>query len=976
MANLTYTFPFPTQLKNLVDPVANTDAATKEYVDTHGGGGGTAIEVPPVYFVANTSGNNQTFTSSILASYSSNTAMTVFYNGSLLENSNYTLSGNTLTITVSINSGDTIDVSRSLLVANGIQVPAVYFVANATGNNQSFSNTYLSEYATKDEMTVFYNGSFLEDSLYGLSGNTLTVNIPVITGDTVDVSTAVVAGNGIYPVATSPAGSNTQIQFNNNGVFGASPSLTFDGTNLTVAGNLSVSGNVTYINTQSLDIVDPVIQQGGGANGAPLTTNDGKDRGALYHTYGTTSPVITPLGVNLLGDIPSGIGLGSVNGNATSVLTNGLRVIFGSDTANVYTIRFPSFEGGVTNFNISPVATQTYTNGSSISSWVAGTNVTVDKFIGWQNSSGNFIVAANVTNSNNVMTVNSYGTLETGNIQVVGNSLLGAVANVHITGGSNGQVLSTDGTGNLSWKTTASGNATPGGSNTQVQFNDNSNFAGSANFTFDKTSNILSLTGLATSAITGGGGNLLIGNTNTSNITFGGPTVANMVFAAPNLTITTVNGNISGTNLALAGTNISINATTLEIFASNFNLSNTSSVKLGNISNIHITGGSNAQVLTTDGAGNLSWTTGSGGNATPSGSNTHVQFNNNGAFGASANLTWDNANSSLDVHGSVESHYYGISSHSNFRVFTARGNVSNPEVVQVNDDILRINAGVYTGNGAGTIDGTIGWTQGTVLHSAVTALPTQSGYRPASNVVLRSSGTSNNNVDFAIDGATRTFSFNGNIKVGNATQNQLTVTPGNTLSDALTFTNSGGGDVIFTTGSSTVKIANNLAISNSVASFTTYVDRPVRMFAARSNPTNVLTGVDTLIAWDNVDTNSSGLTHANGVITNNTTSTKTVNITYQVTYAINSIGVRASYLTQNAEVGASSTTKFGYTQVAATSGDTTTLTGSGSLVLAPGDTVRLGVYQSSGTTLGVGGAGSRSGSIASAYSTRIQIVVL
>jgi hypothetical protein len=43
--------------------------------------------------------------------------------------------------------------------------------------------------------------------------------------------------------------------------------------------------------------------------------------------------------------------------------------------------------------------------------------------------------------------------------------------------------------------------------------------------------------------------------------------------------------------------------------------------------------------LTTDGT-NTSWATVSGGSATPAGSNTQVQFNNSGAFGASSNLTY------------------------------------------------------------------------------------------------------------------------------------------------------------------------------------------------------------------------------------------------------------------------------------------------------------------------------------------------
>ena len=66
---------------------------------------------------------------------------------------------------------------------------------------------------------------------------------------------------------------------------------------------------------------------------------------------------------------------------------------------------------------------------------------------------------------------------------------LGNVANVLMTGGTNGYVLQTDGTGNLNWTAMSGGggNGSPGGSNTQVQFNDNGLFGGNSAFTFNKT---------------------------------------------------------------------------------------------------------------------------------------------------------------------------------------------------------------------------------------------------------------------------------------------------------------------------------------------------------------------------------------------------------------------------------------------------------------------------------------------------------
>lgn len=57
-----------------------------------------------------------------------------------------------------------------------------------------------------------------------------------------------------------------------------------------------------------------------------------------------------------------------------------------------------------------------------------------------------------VTNLNiDTSTITSVGTLA--NLTVNGNVTLGAVSNVHVTGGTSGQFISTDGNGNLSFST-------------------------------------------------------------------------------------------------------------------------------------------------------------------------------------------------------------------------------------------------------------------------------------------------------------------------------------------------------------------------------------------------------------------------------------------------------------------------------------------------------------------------------------------
>ena len=133
------------------------------------------------------------------------------------------------------------------------------------------------------------------------------------------------------------------------------------------------------------------------------------------------------------------------------------------------------------------------------------------------------------------------------------------IANVSISGGSSGYYLQTDGSGTLTWAAGAGGNGSPGGTDTQVQFNDASAFGGNTGFTFNKT------TGIFTAPYLAGNGNGLsnIQGANvsgavglaTSATTAGTVTTA----AQPNitsvgtLTSLAVNGNISANNANITG---------------------------------------------------------------------------------------------------------------------------------------------------------------------------------------------------------------------------------------------------------------------------------------------------------------------------------------------------------------------------------------------------------------------------------------
>lgn len=306
------------------------------------------------------------------------------------------------------------------------------------------------------------------------------------------------------------------------------------------------------------------------------------------------------------------------------------------------------------------------------------------------NSLGGYSIGippTSVINSNGNATFNSIaisGQSTFNSVIISGQSTLGTVGNVRILGGENGYFLQTDGTGNLTWAVGGGGNGgngNPGGANSQVQFNDNGNFAGDAGFTYDKVNNVLSVTGNIVSTRLISSGNITAANANLGNVVVANYFIGNGSLltgvakatsagsvgnGTSNVDIPVINGNVtisvSGnpnvvvvTQTGLVSRNLSIagNSTFSNIeITQKFNSSQASNVNLGNIANLHIQGGENGYFLQTDGLGNLSWSAagnGGGGNGSPGGANTQIQYNDSGNFNGSSSLTFDETTNILTV---------------------------------------------------------------------------------------------------------------------------------------------------------------------------------------------------------------------------------------------------------------------------------------------------------------------------------------
>jgi len=400
---------------------------------------------------------------------------------------------------------------------------------------------------------------------------------------------------------STPGGNNTQLQFNNLGTFGGIPDVTYDGSTLSL-GDIS---NITI---------------GGG------TAN------YFLQTDGNGSLTWTPISIYIAGSNRQ------VQYNNNGVFGGNNSFIFDSTTSTL------TVAGNIAATNIK-TDHYLYANGHSVNFNAAAGSSTEIQF----NVNGDLAGSSNLTFNSitNTLTVN--GNITTTNIRADNYRY------------ANGSLIDF---------------AATGGANTDVQFNDDGILNGTSNFTFNKANNALTVTGSVLSGNANLGnsviGNYFIGsgaflsNLPAANLVGSVPLAAQVSSAAqPNitsvgsLTSLIVIGNISsfgtiaGSSLTATSNVTAPNITAASTLTSTgtVNFSGSPNVTLGSISNLHISGGSNNYVLTTDGNGTISW--GPGGSGTPSGSNTQVQFNDSGAFGGSAFLTYNKSSTTLTVAGDL-----------------------------------------------------------------------------------------------------------------------------------------------------------------------------------------------------------------------------------------------------------------------------------------------------------------------------------
>tara|TARA_R110000868_G_scaffold197285_2_gene443428 strand:+ start:887 stop:2443 length:1557 start_codon:yes stop_codon:yes gene_type:complete len=339
------------------------------------------------------------------------------------------------------------------------------------------------------------------------------------------------------------------------------------------------------------------------------------------------------------------------------------------------------------------------------------------------------------------------GDITTTNLTANGVSNLGPVGNVRITGGSSGQAIVTDGSGNLTFGDVG-GNSTapmpyfiPNGesftvplnfqglfsqpidiegeleidgilievgtainaTSSQVLFDSGGVITGNLGFTFDQSSGNVNLPGNVILT-----GNLLP----SANITYdlGSTTqrwrdlyLANNTIYLGNSTISGANGNITLTNATGGALIVAGNSTVSTIENGNSNISinananitvsinGTSNVAVFSSNTFNVNGNVVANGVKTD---NLYYANGNPWDLQqPAGSNTQIQFNNSSEFGASANLTFNSSTNILQVTGNINATEANVSN-----TVTANHLVASQGCVSISTSTIQVigsDAGIF-----------------------------------------------------------------------------------------------------------------------------------------------------------------------------------------------------------------------------------------------------------------------------------------
>jgi hypothetical protein len=289
-------------------------------------------------------------------------------------------------------------------------------------------------------------------------------------------------------------------------------SNTVSTTGNVTTGNLTVNGNITYVNSNVVTINDKFINvannaaTSGAANGGGLGVGPvDAEYATLIFNNGTTAwNTNIPLSVN--GNVAGSYFVG--NGSALTSISGAS--VTGNVANATYAVSAGSAGSAVTAEQVTFAVQANITGVGTLGNLSVSGNTTVGNL-----STGGFVSATGNVTGNYFIGDGSQLTGVTGGTTTFGNTapVSPAIGDVWIQANTAIQyVYFNDNTSNQ-WAemeaaqsfSTGGGATNPSGANTQIQFNDGGSFGASANLTFDNSSNTLSASTIsATGNITGG----------------------------------------------------------------------------------------------------------------------------------------------------------------------------------------------------------------------------------------------------------------------------------------------------------------------------------------------------------------------------------------------------------------------------------------------------------------------------------------
>jgi hypothetical protein len=351
-------------------------------------------------------------------------------------------------------------------------------VDDFTGDGSTTVYTLSVTPGSINDTTVNYNGAILLRTSYSLSVANITFSSPPENGSEIEVTTI---GGSFGGGGGTPGGANTQVQFNDDTVFGGSAAFTFNKTSntLAVGGLISAVGNVVgnYILGNGALLTGLAATYGNAnvvANLAALGSNPVSTTGNItsgnFLTGGLISAVGNVVGNYILGNgalltgvITSVANINNGTSNVTVVSSNGNVSVGIGGTGNIavfatsgeYVTGEISASGNITGSYIFGNGSQltglaaTYGNANVVANLAAlGSNpvsttgnITSGNFL----TGGLFSVAGNVTANNgmftNIVNVASHtGAVVSVTANVTGGNLL-TVGLVSATGNVTGNYL-------------------------------------------------------------------------------------------------------------------------------------------------------------------------------------------------------------------------------------------------------------------------------------------------------------------------------------------------------------------------------------------------------------------------------------------------------------------------------------------------------------------------------------------------------